>query len=106
MSRSFLGQSKGLDTDMAYLQRIPTQRLRANGSRLRPLPLSRLGPFRGGYRAYTATARRRQEVFPAQTEDASSSALLSSLKTPRVAQTLTEKIVQRSAPLLLDLVNY
>jgi homoaconitate hydratase len=55
-----------------------------------------VGALRGGYRAYTATARRWQDVFHAQTEDSSSSTILSSLKaTPRVAQTLTEKIVQR-----------
>ncbi|KAI9736100.1 MAG: mitochondrial Homoaconitase [Claussenomyces sp. TS43310] len=76
------------------LQRSPTPGLRAISSR--PLPLSQLGAFRGQYRAYTATARRWQEVFHAQTEDASSSAILSSLKSPsRGAQTLTEKIVQR-----------
>ncbi|TGO91496.1 hypothetical protein BPOR_0026g00200 [Botrytis porri] len=55
-----------------------------------------MGALRGGYRAYTATARRWQDVFHSQTEDPNSSAILSSLKTtPRVAQTLTEKIVQR-----------
>jgi homoaconitate hydratase len=55
-----------------------------------------LGTLRGGYRAYTATARRWQDVFHAQAEDPSSSAILSSINTtPRAAQTLTEKIVQR-----------
>lgn len=59
-------------------------------------PIYELGALRGGYRAYTATARRWQDVFHSQTEDPASSAILSSLKaTPRVAQTLTEKIVQR-----------
>jgi homoaconitate hydratase len=57
---------------------------------MRPLPATS--------RYYTATSRRLQNVFHSQTEDPSSSAILSSLKkTPRVAQTLTEKIVQQYA---------
>ncbi|KAJ8059486.1 hypothetical protein OCU04_011147 [Sclerotinia nivalis] len=74
------------------LLRIGPKGLRVRASR----PLHELGALRGGYRAYTATARRWQDVFHSQTEDPASSAILSSLKTtPRVAQTLTEKIVQR-----------
>lgn len=73
------------------------QRLGRQGLRAWPAhPQYHLGTLRGGYRAYTATARRFQDVFHSQTEDASSSALLSSFKTsPKQAQTLTEKIVQR-----------
>ncbi|PSS00737.1 homoaconitase [Coniella lustricola] len=46
---------------------------------------------------YTTSTSRRQTAFHSQLEDPSSSALLSSLKTPTTAtpQTLTEKIVQR-----------
>ncbi|KAE8444098.1 mitochondrial Homoaconitase [Mollisiaceae sp. DMI_Dod_QoI] len=75
---------------------IPT-RLGLQGLRARPsrnlLPLR--AP-RSTVRAFTATAQRFQDVFYAQTTDPTSSAILSSLKTPsRIPQTLTEKIVQR-----------
>src|SRR5438045_1810339 len=76
--------------NMACLQRIGPQGLRVRNSR----HLAELGVLRGRY--CTATERRLQDVFYSQTKDPSSSTILSSLKTPpRVAQTLTEKIVQR-----------
>lgn len=47
-------------------------------------------------RAFTTSRLRcRQDVFHSQLEGSSSAAVLSSLKTPPIAQTLTEKIVQR-----------
>ncbi|RFU33564.1 hypothetical protein B7463_g2838, partial [Scytalidium lignicola] len=74
------------------IPRIGPHRL---GLRL-PRPVAELAALRGKYRAYTATARRFQDVFHSLQEDPASSAVLSSLKAaPRVAQTLTEKIVQR-----------
>lgn len=54
--------------------------------RFLPLPLSR---------AYHTTRSQRADVFPSQLNDPSAAAVLSSLKTPRAPQTLTEKIVQR-----------
>ena len=49
-------------------------------------------------RLLTTSIPRRQDVFHSQLEDSSSSAILSSLKTsPRIPQTLTEKIVQKYA---------
>ncbi|RDW94241.1 homoaconitase [Coleophoma crateriformis] len=74
-----------------------SQRLGLQGLRARPsrslLPLRTL---RAPIRSYTATAQRFQDVFHSQTEDPNASAILSSLKNPpKVAQTLTEKIVQR-----------
>ncbi|CAG8971971.1 hypothetical protein HYALB_00003309 [Hymenoscyphus albidus] len=75
------------------------QRFGLQGLRARPLQSRNLVPLRkvrSNLRAYTATGQRFQDVFHAQTTDPSSSAILSSLKSPpRVAQTLTEKIVQR-----------
>ncbi|KAH9223188.1 hypothetical protein DL95DRAFT_518077 [Leptodontidium sp. 2 PMI_412] len=72
-------------------QRIGLQGLRARPSRsLLSLRTPRT------LRSITSTAQRFQDVFHAQTSDPSSSAILSSLKTPsRIPQTLTEKIVQR-----------
>ncbi|CAF9941882.1 MAG: mitochondrial Homoaconitase, partial [Alectoria fallacina] len=46
-------------------------------------------------RAYHTTRSQRADVFPSQLNDPSTAAVLSSLKTPRAPQTLTEKIVQR-----------
>lgn len=49
-------------------------------------------------RAYNTTLRRKAEsadYFPSQLHDPSAAAVLSSVKTPHAAQTLTEKIVQR-----------
>jgi homoaconitate hydratase len=58
---------------------------------------------RSSLRAFTATAQRFQDVFHAQATDPTSSAILSSLKTPsRTPQTLTEKIVQRYSLGLAD----
>ncbi|KAH8682863.1 hypothetical protein BGZ60DRAFT_524211 [Tricladium varicosporioides] len=73
-------------------QRIGLLGLRARPSRnLAPLRQSR-----SALRAYTATGQRFQDVFHAQATNPDASAILSTLKTaPRVAQTLTEKIVQR-----------
>jgi homoaconitate hydratase len=48
-----------------------------------------------GLRAYTATGQRWQEVFHSQSEGDSSTILDSLKPSPKVAQTLTEKIVQR-----------
>lgn len=49
-------------------------------------------------RAFHKTSERFQEVFHAQLEDPKAAAVLSSIKTsPRVPQTLTEKIVQQYA---------
>ena len=50
-------------------------------------------------RTYTISARRRHaDVFPSQRDDPASAAILSSLQaSPCVAQTSTEKIVQRYA---------
>ena len=49
-------------------------------------------------RSVTTSSKRHAEVFHAQLEDPSASAILSSLKTsPKVPQTLTEKIVQQYA---------
>jgi len=43
-----------------------------------------------------STPRRQADVFPSQIQDPSSAAILSSLQTsPHVAQTMTEKLVQR-----------
>lgn len=47
-------------------------------------------------RYYSRTPNQRQDVFHSQLEDPSAAAILSSLKTsPRIPQTLTEKIVQQ-----------
>ncbi|CAD6592539.1 MAG: mitochondrial Homoaconitase [Alectoria sarmentosa] len=46
-------------------------------------------------RTYHTTRSQRAHVFPSQLNDPSAAAVLSSLKTPRAPQTLTEKIVQR-----------
>ncbi|KAJ9612553.1 mitochondrial Homoaconitase [Cladophialophora chaetospira] len=49
-------------------------------------------------RGFHKTTQRSQDVFHAQLEDPNAAAILSSLKTsPRVPQTLTEKIVQQYA---------
>ncbi|KAI1617566.1 mitochondrial homoaconitase [Exophiala viscosa] len=49
-------------------------------------------------RSFRQNTKRRQEVFHSQLEDSNAAAILSSLKTsPRVPQTLTEKIVQQYA---------
>ena len=49
-------------------------------------------------RSFASSSYRRQDVFHSQVEDPSASAILSSLKTsPRIPQTLTEKIVQKYA---------
>lgn len=78
--------------NVACLQQISPQGLRVRN----PRPLAVLRALRSGYRAYTTTERRLQDVFYSQTKDPSSSAILTSLKaTPHVAQTITEKIVQR-----------
>jgi homoaconitate hydratase len=78
--------------NMACLQHIGPQWLRVRN----PRPLAVLGAFHNGYRAYTTTERRLQDALYSQTEDPSSSAVLTSLKTaPHFAQTVTEKIVQR-----------
>ncbi|KAH6684661.1 hypothetical protein B0J14DRAFT_498422 [Halenospora varia] len=73
------------------------QRLGLLGLRARPSRnLVPLRQPRSALRAYTATGQRFQDVFHAQATDPDASAILSTLKTtPRVAQTLTEKIVQR-----------
>ncbi len=54
---------------------------------------------RSSARAFTTSTRRRYaDVFPSQTEDPASAAILSSLEaSPQVSQTLTEKVVQRHA---------
>jgi len=83
-----------------YQRRLGLQGLRARPSRfLLPLSLPLSLPLRTlriGQRALTSTAQRGQDVFHSQAEDPAASAILNSLKTtPRVAQTLTEKIVQR-----------
>jgi len=64
------------------------------GTTIRKPPPSNL---RSPYRALSTTAPRHQDVFHSQTQDSSSSTILSSLKTsnPRTPQTLTEKIVQK-----------
>ncbi|KAK5036635.1 mitochondrial Homoaconitase [Exophiala sideris] len=49
-------------------------------------------------RGFRQNSKRRQEVFQSQLEDPNAAAILSSLKTsPKVPQTLTEKIVQQYA---------
>jgi homoaconitate hydratase len=54
-------------------------------------------------RALTSTAQRFQDVFHAQADDPTASAILSSLKTSsRTPQTLTEKIVQQYSLGLAD----
>ncbi|KAH8587463.1 hypothetical protein B0O99DRAFT_665371 [Bisporella sp. PMI_857] len=70
------------------------------GQGLRVRPSTNLLPlrsFRSPIRALTSSAQRRLDVFHSQTESASESAILSSLKasSPKVPQTLTEKIVQK-----------
>lgn len=58
--------------------------------------MRQLEAFVASCRAYSTTPARRSDVFHAQAEDPAASAILNSLKTtPKVAQTLTEKIVQR-----------
>merc|ERR1712230_204143 len=86
-----MGTSIGVNGPKMIPQRIGLQGLRARPSRsLLSLRTPR------SLRSITSTAQRFQDVFHAQTSDPSSSAILSSLKTPsRIPQTLTEKIVQR-----------
>merc|ERR1711939_1292541 len=89
-----MGTSIGVNGPKMIPQRIGLQGLRARPSRsLLSLRTPR------SLRSITSTAQRFQDVFHAQTSDPSSSAILSSLKTPsRIPQTLTEKIVQRLWP--------
>lgn len=56
-----------------------------------------MGLFYTGYRAYRATARRQQKSSHTQMKDA-----VSSLKTTRAAQSLTEKTIRRSWPSQID----
>lgn len=80
-------------THTDYLQqRRGLQSLRARPTRNLPLRYN-YSPLR----ALTSTAQRFQDVFHAQASDPHTSAILSSLKSssPKIPQTLTEKIVQR-----------
>ncbi len=76
------------------------QKLRSRMSPWRLRPLGKLYAARPSLplRTLSTSTAQRQDVFHSQLENPTSSAILSSLKSsPRVPQTLTEKIVQQYA---------